>query len=51
MVTLSCPWCDEDAMLALVELTEEFATSFTCPGCGTSVALVEELPPGLDLAA
>jgi transcription elongation factor Elf1 len=51
MVTLPCPWCDEQATLTLVELTEEDSASFTCAACGTSVSLVEEPLPALDLAA
>ena len=49
MVLMTCPWCEEDALLALRELQEAEA-SFTCPECGTTVAFVEE-PVALDLAA
>ena len=49
MVELNCPWCEEQALLAYLELTASDA-SFTCTDCGTSVELVEE-PAELDLAA
>lgn len=51
MVTLPCPWCEEDARLAIEELTAEDGAAFTCPACGTTVALVDEMAPVLDLAA
>jgi endogenous inhibitor of DNA gyrase (YacG/DUF329 family) len=51
MVTLPCPWCEEDVRLPLDELTAEDGAPFTCPACGTSVAWVEASPPVLDLAA
>ena len=50
MVTVTCPWCDEDELLALVEL-QETGTSFTCDECGTSIAFVDEPAVGFDLAA
>jgi predicted RNA-binding Zn-ribbon protein involved in translation (DUF1610 family) len=50
MVTIPCPWCDEDDILSLAELTETRA-AFTCPACGTTVALVEEPDTSLEMAA
>ncbi len=50
MVTMSCPWCEEDALLTLPEVEEPVAT-FTCADCGTTVAFVEETPVDFDLAA
>ena len=50
MVAISCPWCEEDVLLAMASLEEEQA-SFTCPDCGTSVAFVEEPTMPMDVAA
>ena len=50
MVCVTCPWCEEDARLALTEVQEAQA-SFDCAECGTRVDLVEEPPVPLDLAA
>jgi hypothetical protein len=49
MVTITCPWCEEEALLPWPEL-EEPEASFTCLDCGTTVTFVEE-PVVLDLAA
>lgn len=50
MVTISCPWCDEDESLALAKLQEAEA-AFTCADCGTQVTFVEEPTTRLELAA
>jgi uncharacterized Zn finger protein len=49
LVTITCPWCEEESPLELARLAEPDA-SFTCAECGTTVAFVEE-PVGLELAA
>ncbi len=50
MITITCPWCEEDELLALGALTAQRAL-FVCPDCGTTVALVEEAPALLEPAA
>jgi hypothetical protein len=50
MVTITCPWREEDVAFPTVELAV-LETAFTCPGCATSVALVEEPADPLALAA
>ena len=50
MVTVTCPWCDEEEMLALAELQASEA-SFDCAECGTSIAFVDEPTVVFDLAA
>ncbi len=50
MITISCPWCDEDAPMAFSQLDEP-TTVFRCPDCGTSVAIVDDMTLDLDLAA
>jgi hypothetical protein len=50
MVTITCPWCDEDEPIALTLVTEPEAP-FTCPDCGTTVDLVEEPASALEPAA
>jgi len=50
MVAITCPWCEEDARLALAEVQDAEA-SFSCAECGTRVDFVEEPPVPLDLAA
>jgi transcription elongation factor Elf1 len=52
MVTISCPWCDEAQSLSLIDVVG-LEEAFTCPDCGTSVAVVTETgsEPALDLAA
>ena len=50
MVVFTCPWCEDDGLLAFAEL-EESETSFTCAECGTTVAFVDEPNVALDLAA
>ncbi len=49
MIDMTCPWCEEDAQLPLVELQAPEA-SFTCADCGTTVTFVEE-SLDFDLAA
>lgn len=49
MVALTCPWCEEDALLVLPEAQEPRA-SFTCAECGTTVEFAEEAV-ALELAA
>jgi ribosomal protein S27E len=50
MVTITCPWCDEDEALSLADFADPEA-SFTCLACGTAVALIEDTPAFLELAA
>ena len=50
MVTITCPWCEEEALLTFTD-TEGPDTRFSCADCGTSVEFVEEPPAALDLAA
>jgi transcription initiation factor IIE alpha subunit len=50
LVTITCPWCDEDGELPMAELAA-LEASFTCPDCGTSVELAVEAETVLDLAA
>ena len=50
MVDITCPWCEQDALMPMAEL-EDPEASFTCADCGTSVAFVEDPSPTLDLAA
>lgn len=50
VVTIICPWCEEDQLLALREL-EAPRAAFTCDDCGTSVVFVEADQEALDLAA
>lgn len=50
MVNISCPWCEEDQPLSLTELAAR-EMSFTCPECGTTVAIATELESALDPAA
>ena len=50
MVTIPCPWCDEDELLAAAEAVEP-ALSFTCDDCGTSISFADEPPVALELAA
>ena len=49
MITITCPWCDDDAELPFVD-TEGPEADFTCADCGTTVSFAEE-PVPLDLAA
>jgi endogenous inhibitor of DNA gyrase (YacG/DUF329 family) len=49
MLTIDCPWCQEEALLPFPE-PKDSGASFTCAECGTTVDLVEE-PVALDLAA
>ena len=49
MISIVCPWCEEEARLLLPELQEPQAP-FTGADCGTTVSFVEE-PVELDLAA
>lgn len=50
MVTISCPWCDEEQPLSLTEFLA-MEPSFTCPDCGTTVVVAAEPESALDLAA
>lgn len=50
MVTITCPWCAEEAPLAFDELDAPEAT-FRCPDCGTAVAIVDDAAAAMDLAA
>jgi hypothetical protein len=50
MVTITCSWCEEDEVLSLADFADSEA-SFTCLTCGTAVALVEDAPAFLELAA
>jgi transcription elongation factor Elf1 len=50
MVTITCPWCDEDELYAWLELAQPEA-AFTCAECGTSIRFEEETAEGLELAA
>lgn len=50
MVTISCPWCDEDQPLTLADFVD-LKASFTCRDCGTSVLVPAEPEPALELAA
>jgi transposase-like protein len=50
MVTMTCPWCDEDSALSLTTLLGTEA-AFTCASCGTTVLFTEEPAVELDLAA
>lgn len=50
MVTITCPWCDEDQPLTLADVVAVEA-SFTCPDCGTSVLVSADPEPALELAA
>ena len=50
MVTINCPWCEQDEPLELSAPDEPEAT-FTCLDCGTSVHFVDEPVLALELAA
>lgn len=50
MIALTCPWCEEDALVLFTELDQGEA-AFTCPDCGTTVTFAEEPAPALELAA
>lgn len=50
MVTIACPWCDEDAALEFAP-ADTPQTAFTCSECGTSAIIVDEPSTPLDLAA
>jgi DNA-directed RNA polymerase subunit RPC12/RpoP len=48
MVSLTCPWCESDQRVELMELGDEFV----CPECSTSIVLVDAAEqPELALAA
>jgi hypothetical protein len=49
MVTIACPWCDEEVALPAALLVLE--PLFICPDCATSVALVGEAEEPVELAA
>jgi hypothetical protein len=50
MVAITCPWCEDEGLLAYTEL-ELPETTFTCAECGTTVDFVDEPGETLDLAA
>ncbi len=50
MVTITCPWCAEEAPLAFAELDAP-ETTFRCPDCGTAVVVVDDATAAMDLAA
>lgn len=50
MVTIACPWCDEDQPLALADFVA-LDSCFTCPDCGTSVLEAVDSEAALELAA
>ena len=50
MVTITCPWCDEDELYTWLSMAEPEA-SFTCSDCGTVIEFADEAAPALDLAA
>ena len=50
MVTMTCPWCEQDEPVAFDAATD-LEVDFTCPDCGTSVCFVEEPAIAYDLAA
>ena len=49
MLTIACPWCDEDAELSLAAYLS--TESLVCVSCGTTVRLTEEPDERLELAA
>jgi hypothetical protein len=49
MITIDCPWCDEDVALSTNDL--ELEPAFTCPACATSVVFVEEPEATVAIAA
>ena len=50
MITIACPWCQDDGPMDL-EVLRAAGGHFTCPACLTSVDLVEEDEDALLLAA
>jgi len=50
MIAIACPWCQDDAPMAL-EVLQAAGGHFTCPACLTSVDLVEDADEALPLAA
>jgi hypothetical protein len=50
MVTITCPWCEDDGLVAFSAL-EEAEVAFTCAECGTTVSFVEEPAESFDRAA
>jgi transcription elongation factor Elf1 len=38
MMWISCPWCEDEALVDLLEAVEP-VEAFTCEACGTSVTL------------
>jgi endogenous inhibitor of DNA gyrase (YacG/DUF329 family) len=49
MVTVACPWCEEDVAVTIADLARK--ATFHCPCCATSVSLVDDVTEGLELAA
>jgi len=50
MITIDCPWCEDDAPMAL-EALQAAGGSWTCPACHTTVELVDRAEEALPLAA
>ena len=50
MVTVDCPWCEDDGPMDL-EVLQAAGGQYTCPACLTTVELVEDAAPALPLAA
>jgi uncharacterized Zn finger protein (UPF0148 family) len=50
MVTMACPWCDEDGIVLFASLLETEA-AFSCASCGTTVVFLKEDAEDLDMAA
>ena len=44
MVTITCPWCDEDELFRLADLAPP-GMELVCPACGTAVILAMEPDP------
>ncbi len=49
MMTVACPWCDEDAELSLAAFGS--IEELECPSCGTTVRLADDSETRSDLAA
>ncbi len=50
MITITCPWCEVDDLVAFAALTAQ-QEPFACPDCGTTVAWADEIPAMRDPAA
>jgi Zn ribbon nucleic-acid-binding protein len=49
MLTIACPWCDEDGELSLTAFGS--VEELECQTCGTTVRLADDTETRLDLAA